>query len=377
MLCDFAEENWPSMDLVASMLLDRLNRGEQSGVRATRIQPMMKRRVVRWLGSEMGRNADRLWNRYWDYPRFLPSLPAFDLFHVIDHSYAQLVNGLPPERTVVTCHDTDTFRCLVQPEEEPRPFWFRAAVRRTLNGLAKAGAIVCVSEATRRQVLAYQLAAPERVHVVHNGIHPCFQYAPDIFADQAVDELFGPRESACELLHVGSTIFRKRVDVLLRVFAACKERQPALRLIRVGAAFTPAQQDLARELGVEQAIKCLPFLEQGLLAAVYRRAALTLVPSEAEGFGLPLAESMACGTPVVASEIPSLREVGGDAGAYCGVANLEKWTESVLALLAERTSDAVAWQSRVARGRNRALQFSWDRNARETTAIYRGLLSQN
>ena len=61
------------------------------------------------------------------------------------------------------------------------------------------------------------------------------------------------------------------------------------------------------------AIVVLPFVDRATLAAVYRRAALALLPSEREGFGLPLVEALACGTPVVASDIPVLREVGGDA----------------------------------------------------------------
>ena len=61
----------------------------------------------------------------------------------------------------------------------------------------------------------------------------------------------------------------------------------------------------------------LPFLDRATLAAVYRRSALVLLPSEREGFGLPVLEALACGTPVVASDIDALREVGGDAVRYC------------------------------------------------------------
>src|SRR5262249_58441189 len=97
-------------------------------------------------------NADRLLNRFWDYPRLLGRLArrgGFDLFHLVDHSYAQLVLALPPGRVVVTCHDLDAFRCLLEPGREPRPAWFRAMARRTLGGLRRAAFIACDSEATR------------------------------------------------------------------------------------------------------------------------------------------------------------------------------------------------------------------------------------
>ena len=63
------------------------------------------------------RNADRLLNRFVNYPRYLRQHASeFDVFHIVDHSYAQLVHELPAARTVVTCHDLDTFRCLLDPE---------------------------------------------------------------------------------------------------------------------------------------------------------------------------------------------------------------------------------------------------------------------
>ena len=80
-------------------------------------------------------------------------------------------------------------------------------------------------------------------------------------------------------------------------------------------------------------IVTLPFLDRRVLAAVYRRAALVLQPSEREGFGLPVAEAMACGTPVVASTVPALREAGGDGAIYCRVGDLRRLDGAVGALL--------------------------------------------
>jgi glycosyltransferase involved in cell wall biosynthesis len=374
-LCDYAEENWPSMELAAAMLLDRLNAGNPDSLRATRIQPRMKRPFQNALGRP-GFNADRILNRFWCYPQVARKLRHFDLFHVIDHSYAQLVHRLVPERTIVTCHDIDTFRCLLQPAAERRPRWFRAMVRRTLTGLNKAAAIVCVSDATREQLLHYGIAPPQRVHVVPNGVRQQYTCAPDRNWDIAAERLLGPPGATLDLLHVGSTIPRKRIDVLLRVFAACLRRRPGLRLVRVGSPLTAAQQDLAKALGLQDSILCLPALNAEMLAAVYRRAALVVIPSEAEGFGLPLAEAMACGTPVVASAIPALREVAGGAAVHCPVGAIEDWTEAVLTLLQQREFSPAEWRTRISGGCARAGAFTWDRNAAAMIDIYKTTLSR-
>ena len=125
-LSDYAEENWTSMDLVTTMLVDEVSKKRESGVVVGRICPPFRRHFGR-LGHRSGTlfNADRLLNRLGHYPRFLRRIrDGFDRFHVADHSYAALVHYLPSERTGVFCHDLDLFRCLISPE--PRPFWASA-----------------------------------------------------------------------------------------------------------------------------------------------------------------------------------------------------------------------------------------------------------
>jgi glycosyltransferase involved in cell wall biosynthesis len=169
---------------------------------------------------------------------------------------------------------------------------------------------------------------------------------------------------------VGSTIPRKRIDMLLKIFRGVLDRRPGVRLLRVGDSFTPAQAALANELGVAGAIVHLPFLERSELASVYRRASLVLLPSEREGFGLPLVEAMACGTPVVASSIPSLLEVGGSAVADCGPDDLECWVRTVLALLAQKEAAVADWEERRRRCIESAARFDWRVYAAEMTRLY-------
>jgi len=365
-ICDFTEENWPSMDLVGNMLFDQLSQNERTKVQ--RIRPAMKFR-----GAKPGKSA-RLYARFRQYPKLVRGLvDDFDLFHIVDHSYAQLVHELPSERSIVTCHDLDTFRCLLDSQREPRSFAFRSMTRRILTGLQLAAHVTCDTSATRDAVLMYGLVPPERLSVVHNGVHPALTPKPDASADEELARKLGRQAGACpEILHVGSTIPRKRIDVLLHIFADVRKLQPDVRLIRVGSAFTPQQEALAKSLGVDDRIDCLEHLDVRLLGACYRRASVLLQPSEAEGFGLPVIEALACGTPVVASDIPALREIGGDAVSYRAVANVPAWAGAVEQIFA---ADDQARNIARLGALQQASFFTWPNYANRMSSIYQQVLS--
>jgi glycosyltransferase involved in cell wall biosynthesis len=371
-IADYLEEGWPSMDLVADMLFDRLQREHASSIVPTLIRPSMARRAGRLPGARgWASGVDRIANRMWDYPRLVARIATrFDLFHIVDHSYAQLVHALPASRTIVTCHDLDTFRSVLEPAMEPRTPMFRAMTRRIFAGLRKAGHIACDSHATRDALVGKGGVPFEQTSVVPNGPHPSCSPEAEPSADIDAARLLGPRGAFTDLLHVGSTIQRKRIDVLLRVFDALRASHRNLRLLRVGGPFTAQQQAMVRELGLSESVVVLPTLDRSTLASVYRRSALLLMTSEREGFGLPVLEALACGTPVVASDIASMREVGGFAVAYCPVNDVEAWYRTVSRLLTERADNPSQWALRGETGIRRAAAFSWSRYAEDIAGIY-------
>ena len=373
-LCDFLEEQWPSMDLVGDMLTRYLHSEELSDIQAEQLRPALRWRFSRLpglAGRRFSWNADRLMNRFADYPNWLGTRKSeYDVFHIVDHSYSQLAHSIPAERCVITCHDLDTFRCVLDPrQDERRSRWMQPMTRRILKGLQCAAHVIAVSETTRQELLRLRVVPSERITVIHNGVHPSCSPSPSP-ADHEIAALLGAETQTSWLLSVGSTVPRKRVDVLLRVLAEVRRRLPEARLIRVGG-FTAAQHQLARDLGVAGAIQILPNLDREQLAAVYRRSSLLLQTSEAEGFGLPLVEAMACSCPVVASDIPVLREVGNAAASYCPVGAIGEWAETVVTLLREQARQPHAWNIRRQLSLERAAKFSWAENARQTAEIYR------
>jgi glycosyltransferase involved in cell wall biosynthesis len=377
-IADLLEEQWPSMDLVADMLVERLRTEHAGAVEAVLIRPPLRERASRLPGAGELRaafTADRFTNRLWDYPAVARGIArSFDVFHIVDHSYAHLVHSLPPDRTLVTCHDLDTFRSILEPGRDARSLLFRAMTRRIFAGLCRAGHIACDTEATRDSLVGSGDVDPAQTTVVLNGPHPSCTPAAEPAADVEAARLLGPAGRMTEILHVGSTIARKRIDVLLRVFAAVRRERQDVRLVRVGGPFTGEQRALVRDLGLDDLIVVLPFLDRATLAAVYRRSALVLLPSEREGFGLAVLEALACGTPIVASDIDALREVGGDAAQYCPPEDVSAWTEAVVRALAERRDHPASWATRRTRGIQRAATFSWSRYTSEIVALYRRLL---
>jgi glycosyltransferase involved in cell wall biosynthesis len=156
---------------------------------------------------------------------------------------------------------------------------------------------------------------------------------------------------------------------LLQVVAAVRARVPDIRLVKVGGAWTAEHRALIGSLQVGDAIIHAQGLERTTLAVLYRHAAVVLMPSEAEGFGLPIVEALACGSPVLASDLDVLREVGGTAAMFAPVGNIEAWTERIVASLNAPESHS-SRDERLAQGR----RFTWDNHARIIADTYRGLL---
>jgi len=230
--------------------------------------------------------------------------------------------------------------------------------------------VMCASDNTRQALLRLAAFPAERLSVIRNGADATGWSDSGAASDLEAGRLLGPPRRH-DLLHVGTTIPRKRIDLLLDIFAAVRAAQPDARLIRAGGQFTAEQRIHARDRGLLDAIVVLPFVDRATLSAVYRRAAVTLLPSEREGFGLPLAETLACGTPVVASDIPVLREIGGDAACYAPLNDAGAWRDTVLALFHERDTAPEAWAARRAAARARAADFSWSRYTTAVVNVYR------
>ena len=278
-ICDLVEENWPSMDLVGQMLLDHLQQNHAGDLQAVRLCPPMVRRYSALPFSSRNRkayNLDRLVNRFWMYPRWLRRrVDDFEIFHLVDHSYSQLIHELPAERTLVTCHDLEAFRGALTPGKGIASSLRQLMAQRILSGFRKAAHVTCDSQAIKDELLSYNLIPAERATVVANGFHPSRSPKPNAEADLAIERLLGPRGEGPELLNVGTTVARKRIDILLQVFAEVRRQVPNAKLIRVGGEFTAAQSRLIDRLGISASIS-IP-----VCAEIFADAVMTIRSCEA------------------------------------------------------------------------------------------------
>jgi glycosyltransferase involved in cell wall biosynthesis len=363
-LADYPEEGWLSMDLCAEMLIRQLD--SQRMIWPVRVCPAFCRRVQRLPirgAAGVFFNADRLINRFWDYPRAARGLgERFDYFHVCDHSYAQLVHMLPTQRTGVYCHDLIAFRSLLEPRVEPRPAWFRSLARRVFEGLGKAAVVFCSTETFRHRIRDTGLVDPDRIVLAPYGVAEEFRPDPA----EADASLPLPFELGVPfLLHVSTTIPRKRIDVLLDTFERVRSKFPGIQLVQAGGLWTDEQRKQIERLGISADITQHLSLKRDKLAALYRRASVVLLPSEAEGFGLPLIEALACGAVVVASDLEVFREIAGPAPIYAPVGNPDAWATIVSDLLEGRITP-LSREDRLAR----ASRYTWAAHAKTIAEAY-------
>lgn len=268
----------------------------------------------------------------WAVPRVLRRLrPAL----------AHFQHALPfpcPCPAVVTIHDLSFERDASSMAPRDRLI-FRRVVPRAARGARR---VIAVSERTKRDLVELYGISPERIAVTPHGVDPAFTPGGDGHGSY--------------LLFVGA--IQRRKNPLAAVGAAVELGMP---LVVAGPSREP---DLARELE-RRGADLRGYVEKPELAALYRGAACLVLPSRYEGFGLPVLEAMACGTPVVAHPDLALQEVAGDAALYAEPGGL---AEAIRRALADRERLSAA-------GLERARLFSWDETARRTLAVYREALA--
>jgi len=303
-----------------------------------------------WLGHLSGIGFDRL-------------VPGAELFHATEHLLPPL-RGVP---TVLTVHDM-IFKLF--PEHQKRlNFWYLNATMPLY--CRRASAIVTVSESSKRDIVAHYGLDPAKVTVVYEAASP--EFGP--LASAAVAEArrrYGLPERFA--IHVGTIEPRKNLTRLVEALQRLRDGGLTVPLLVVGAKGWLYEEFFQRleRLEIRDAVHFPGYVPSADLPLLYNAATMAVMPSVYEGFGLPVLEAMACGTPVVSSEASSLPELGGRAARYYDPYDVEAIAATIREVWLDQDLRAEMRQQSLIQ----AAKFSWERAAAQTWSIYERLLAQ-
>jgi glycosyltransferase involved in cell wall biosynthesis len=326
-----------------------------------------------WLKLLPGKYGEAMASRvgrFIDYPNLIKKTSG-DVFHILDHSHANLAWATPAAKSVLTCHDIIPLLATLGEIDMPVSRTQKYRFPKILDAMKQCKKIIAISESTKRGLVQHGGIPGEKIEVVYYGVNPNFSPEPQKAGEKAeILQKHGLTDKNKLILHVGTPMRYKNVPALLHMLTRLG---PDVRLVRVGAEFFPDEQALADELGVTpKIIQAGRITDDKILGAYYRSADVFAFPSLFEGFGWPPLEAMACGTPVVTSNVASLPEVVGDAGTTVSPSDHAGLAEAVAALLENPARHAEYRQ----RALDRARRFTWDACAQNTLAVYEKVIAK-
>ena len=300
-----------------------------------------------------------------DFPQAAARIGA-DLAHV-PYWGAPLVSPLP---IVVTIHDLIP---LLLPAYRGGLLarLYTALVAASAGG---ASAVLTDSEHSRQDILRHLHLPADRVHAILLACGEAYRPEPDDALDKAVRQKYSlPPEY---VLYLGGSDIRKNVEGLIRAYVYVKTSEVPLVLAgrlpdKVTSRFTDVPR-LIQSMDIGDIVQVIGQIDEADKPSLYRMAKCFVFPSFYEGFGLPVLEAMACGTPVVAADTSSLAEIVGDAGFLVRPDDIERLAGAIVSILV----DEDLAQDLSQKSKRRAAEFSWNRVARETIAVYRMAFSR-
>jgi glycosyltransferase involved in cell wall biosynthesis len=309
---NYLPDRQDSMQIYASMLETGLRaRGHE--VRLLQPSPVLGTRVAetspmfKWLAYV---------DKFLLFPRELRRAAAIaDVVHLCDHSNAMYVPALARTPHVITCHDILAIRsALGHFPQNPVSVTGRIFQRLIARGLRRAHAVACVSAKTRDDLRQHLGIPAERLHVAPNALP--WPYKP-VSASAAASLLrsIGLRPDEPYFFHLGANHWYKNRGAAIEIFAELRKLPPYAesKLVMAGGPMTPALQAIAEKHRLGNALLEAVGLSNEHLEALYSCTLATLFPSLEEGFGWPILESQACGSPVVIADRPPMNDVAGGA----------------------------------------------------------------
>jgi len=330
------QDKWFSMDMYAHALTTSL----QTLPEKLELKRLNFPRPFPQITGRVGAYLSLLW-RLVAYP-FLASSHRGPINHILDHSYAHLAYSFPSHNTIITCHDLAPWAMKESFTSLSYLTW-----RTMINGLKQVTHIIAVSQSTANDLQKFFNSNRHRVHVIPNGVQPHFCPTPSNMRQR-----LGIPTDKKLILHIGSNLPRKNITILLQ---SLNYLPPNFILLQVGGNLPRSPQ-----------VWPLGYIPATDLPALYSLADVFVFPSKYEGFGLPILEAMACGTPTIAANTSSLPEITGDAGLMVSPHDPQELANAIQRII---TEPDLAHNLRQ-RGLQRVKLFTWEETARQTLTVY-------
>lgn len=267
---------------------------------------------------------------------------------------------------VVTVHDMNVYTNPRSWLRGPTVFRWIDLVLQTSLSIRAADRVITDSESSRRQISKVMRLPVTRVSVIPLAADPYFSGTPSAGDISEAENVTSGRPF---VLFVGILSPQKNLLMLLEAFARSHLPSAGTRLVIAGSdreGYASTLRNSARSLGIAEHVVMPGFVSPALLRALYRGALCVVLPSHGEGFGLPLVEGMASGTPILAANRQAIPEVLGDAGCL-----FEAEDPAALAGLLNRVADDDKFREELAQSaRSGRERFSWQRTAEATAAVY-------
>jgi len=357
-----------SMRRFAHMMLDGLR---AAGVSAELIHPPSFFGRVRFAGRFVAK-----WLGYLDKFLLFPAAlkrrttSKVELVHICDHSNAMYGRWVRERPVVVTCHDLLAVRgALGEVPDTPASSAGKYLQRWILAGLARATAIVCVSNATLRdaQRLVRRRDGIPRLLLIPSGLNYPYRKQEPERARQFLASIPGLAGGRRFVLHVGSNLPMKNREGALRIFARTKNDWDGL-LVFAGEKLAPRGWSLGKELGIDDRIVEVEGPSNEMLEALYSSALALLYPSRFEGFGWPIIEAQACGCPVICADREPMSDVAGEGGLTAPLEDEPALASHLLRLL--DPAERARWSEKSLRNLDR---FRTDVMIKRYVELYRSL----
>src|SRR5579883_2538189 len=317
--------------------------------------------------------AKKSYERFWRFPQAVAQQSA-DIVHIIDHSEAHIVRWVNKAKTpvVVTCHDLINFfyRDNLQGSVQ-LPFVSSGLWLRSVQAMRYADHVVTVSAVTAHDTTQLLGINQSRITVVPNAVETSFQPTP-LSQREALRQQYGATPETICLLNVGSNHPRKNLTTILQAIAQLVQQGIPVQFWKVSADFTDEQKAVIHSHQLEPYIHYIANPDKETLVQLYGAADVLVAPSLHEGFGMTLLEAMACGTPVITSNLSAMPEVAGDAGILVDPHSSQAIADAVIRL----HRDPAYYQTLVTKGLDRAQQFTWENTAAQIAQVYEHLLQQ-